>query len=425
MAGRSSRSLLRNRDFLIVCSSVGLSAMGDWVAIVGLGLHVEEMTGSGFAVAALWICLFGPSVLVAGHAGLLVDRVEATRLLALVSAIGAVAAAVLAFVDATAAVLALTAALGVVFALMSPAEFSLVPPLAGSRIQEANGHVETFRYIGFGLGPAVGGLLFAAGGLELTMLVDAGTFAAVALAALALRIRRRPDDAAAEESPRARDGIAFLFRDRVLALVMVVAFTSLLFMSAVWVGEIFFVKDTLGMGDTAYGLFMSVWTVGMALGALLLSRRVAAGAVAAAGLAAAAVQGLGLALPTLWLTFGFFLACAFVGGVAHGVKNVMFRSLIHVRVPERMHGRAFAAYNGIRNGAELGAFAAGGVLVAAIGPTGTLAYAGGLSALAGLVGLLVLLRMNRGWVPTGPVGPPAGVPVSEGRTASDDASVVG
>jgi hypothetical protein len=84
----------------------------------------------------------------------------------------------------------------------------------------------------------------------------------------------------------------------------------------------------------------------------------------------------------------------------------MFRSLIHVRVPDHLHGRAFAAYNGIRNTAELGAFAAGGVLVATIGARGTLAYAGGLSALAGLIGLLALLRMYRGWVPTGPVGPP-------------------
>jgi hypothetical protein len=86
------------------------------------------------------------------------------------------------------------------------------------------------------------------------------------------------------------------------------------------------------------------------------------------------------------------------------LKNVMFRSLIHIRVPDRLHGRAFAAYNGIRNSAELGAFAAGGFLVASIGPRGTLAYAGGLSALAGLIGVLVLLRMYRGWVPSGPVG---------------------
>ena len=82
----------------------------------------------------------------------------------------------------------------------------------------------------------------------------------------------------------------------------------------------------------------------------------------------------------------------------------MFRSLIHMHVPDRLHGRAFAAYNGIRNSAELGAFAAGGLLVTAIGPRGTLACAGGLSALAGIVGLLLLLRRNRGWVPTAPIG---------------------
>jgi hypothetical protein len=149
----------------------------------------------------------------------------------------------------------------------------------------------------------------------------------------------------------------------------------------------------------------------MALGSLLLSPRVAAGAVAATGLVAAAAQGASLALPALALSFAFFLVCGLTGGLAHGVKNVMFRTLIHVRVPERLHGRAFAAYNGIRNSAELGAFAAGGLLVAAIGPRGTLLYAGGLSALAGIIGLLALLRMNRGWVPSGPVGPPAGTPV--------------
>ncbi len=88
------------------------------------------------------------------------------------------------------AVLALTAPLGVVFAILQPAEFALVPPLAGNRVQEANGHVETARYVGFGLGPLLGGLLYSAGGLELAMLVDAATFVAVAAAALAVRVRR-------------------------------------------------------------------------------------------------------------------------------------------------------------------------------------------------------------------------------------------
>ncbi len=407
-------SLLRNRDFRLVSGSVGLSALGDWVAMVALGLHVKEVSDNGFAVAALWICLFGPSVLVAGHAGLLVDRIEATRLLAAISAAGAALALALGFLSGLAPVLALTALLGVVFAISQPAEFALVPPLAGEdRVQEANGHMETIRYVGFGLGPVLGGLLFATGGLQLAMIVDALTFALVACAALALRVRRQPATLDEDQRPpRARDGISFLFADRTLALVMVVAFSSLLFMSAVWVGELFFVEDVLGRGDVSYGAMLSVWTIGMALGALLLSARVAAYALATIGLAAAATQGLALALPALWLSFAFFLACSFMGGVAHGLKNVMFRSLIHLRVPPELHGRAFAAYNGIRNSAELGAFAAGGVLVAAIGARGTLAFAGGLSALAGAAGLLVLIRRYRGWVPTDPVGPPPPKPLT-------------
>lgn len=388
-------SLFRDRDFRLVAGSVGLSALGDWVAIVALGLFIGEQTDSGWLVAALWICLFGPSVVVSGFAGVLVDRIETTRLLGLVSLGGAAVAAVLAFTSAVPLALLLTALLGVVFAISQPAEFALVPPLAGERVQEANGHVETARYVGFGVGPLIGGLLFSVGGLELAMLVDAATFAAVAVAARALRIERPPGEPReGEAAPRARDGIACLYRDQTLALVMTVAFASLFFMSAVWVGELFFVEDVLEMGDVAYASMFSVWTVGMALGALLLSRRVAAAALATAGLIAATVQGAALAVPALWLSFAFFLACAFVGGTAHGVKNVMYRSLIHTRVPESLHGRAFAAYNAIRNTAELGAFAAGGFLVATIGPRGTLAYAGGLSALAGFVGLLALLRLK-------------------------------
>jgi MFS family permease len=426
MEGR--RSLLRDRDFRLVAGSVGLSAMGDWIAIVALGLQIQERTESGLVVALLWMCLFGPSVAVAGHAGLLVDRFETSRLLAAIACGGVAVSVALALAGSVPLILALTALLGVVFAIAQPAEFALVPLLSGEdRVQEANGHVETFRYVGFALGPLLGGLIVSGWGPEVAMLVNAGTFAGVALAALSLRIRRRARAEDGESEPRARDGVQFLFRDRLLALVMTVAFVSLLFMSAVWVAELFFIKETLEMGDTAYGLFMTTWTVGMMIGAMVLARRVAAVAIASVGLLAATIQGLSLALPVLWLSFAFLLACSFAGGLAHGVKNVMFRTLIHVRVPGRLHGRAFAAYNGIRNGAELGAFAAGGFLVTAIGPLGTLAFAGGLSALAGLVGLIWLLRMHRGWVPAGPVGPPvealdAPPATPQAATASESAS---
>ena len=71
---------------------------------------------------------------------------------------------------------------------------------------------------------------------------------------------------------------------------------------------------------------------------------------------------------------------------------MLVRTLIHERVPSRLHGRAYAAYNGLRNSAELVAVMAGGVLVAAIGARWTLFLAGTLPATAGAVGLVVYRR---------------------------------
>jgi MFS family permease len=282
-----------------------------------------------------------------------------------------------------------------------------VPSVAGgARLQEVNGYVETARYVGFAGGPLLGGLLTAAGGTSVAMLANAASFLVVAAAALALRARRAPvpiGDTGVR--PRARDGVLQLFGDRLLALAMTVAFVSLLFMSASIPADVFFAKDVLGVGDVAFSAVYTAWTIGMVAGALVVAKRVPAALLATAAFAAVAVQGLGKAVPPLVLAYWVMLVGYAVGGIGHGLKNVAFRTMIHERVPAEAHGRAFAAYNGLRNAAELGALAAGGVLVVAIGPRGTLWIAGGVSALAGLAGLLLLRRPS--WRERAPEAEPA------------------
>jgi MFS family permease len=388
----SGRGLLRDRDVRLVIASVGLSALGDWLALVALALQIEDMTDSAFAIAGLFICLWAPVVVLAGHVGLLVDRFETTRLLAVVSLAQVGAATALAFVESVPAILVLAALLGVGFAISQAAEFALVPAVAGAdRVQAANGYVETARYVGFTAGPVCGSLLALAGGTEAAMLVNAGTFAFVACAALALRTRRPPQPHPSDlPAPRARDGITVLFADRRLALAMGVAFVSLLFMSASIPADIVYVEDVLGIEDIGLGTVYTGWTIGMIVGSLVLARRVPASALATAAFIGVAVQGLGKAVTPLWLVFWFMVVGYVVGGMGHGLKNVCFRTLIHREVPEHVHGRAFAAYNGLRNAAELGALALGGLLVTVLGARETLWVAGGISALAGLAGLVLL-----------------------------------
>ena len=388
------------RDLRLLAGAIGLSALGDGVALIALGLRAKELAGSGMggglAVAGMFICLWAPVVLLAGHVGLLVDRVETRSLLVIVSFGQAAVAVGLAAVGSQVPLYLLAALLGVGIAIAQAAEFALVPVIAGERIQRANGLVETARALGFTVGPVCGSLLVALGGTAAAMLVDAASFVVVGAAGLALAARRVAATVAEGEKRRARDGLSFLFEDRVVALTVVVVVVSLLFMSASIPADLVYVVDDLGIEDLGIGVVLSAWTLGMLIGSNVVARRVGLGALAAATFVGVTVQGLGKFVAPFWLVFGFMVAAYFVGGIGHGLKNVTSRTLIHTRVPPERHGRAFAAWNGVRNAAELGALAVGGVVVGALGARETLWLAGGLAALTGVAGLAVLASRSGG-----------------------------
>src|SRR5947209_2648031 len=186
----------RSRDLRLLAGAAGISALGDFMAIFPLILHVQQQTGSAFAVSALIFALWGPVVLAAGVAGAVVDRFENRAILIVVSlGQAAVVCAMLAGIDSLCALLPLMMLLGFGVAVSQPAEFALVPAAAGTDADaaRANGLMETTRSIGFTAGPAVGGALAAAGLLWLALVLNALSFAIVAGGAVAIRARRRPD----------------------------------------------------------------------------------------------------------------------------------------------------------------------------------------------------------------------------------------
>ena len=386
----------RSRDLRLLAGAAGLSALGDFLALIPLVLHVQERTGSTFAVSAVFFALWGPVVLGAGVAGAIVDRYENRALLIGVSfAQAAIVVALALTADTLWTVLPLVAMLGFAVAVSQPAEFALVPAAAEEvEIARANGLMETVRALGFSAGPLLGGVLGAAGQLRLALAVDALSFVIVALVACAVKARRQPVNTSGHI--RARDGVVFLLRDRALAVTLGGAIAALTVFTISVTAEPFFVTDVLGAGSFGYGLLITAWTVGMLLGAAGLPHRVAPAALAVTALAAIAAQGVGLAgaavAPVLWTALiGFTF-----GGVAHGLKNVLLRTLIHERVPEALRGRAFAAYNGARNGAELGALALGGFIVGAFGARTGLLVSGLGPAAIGLACLLYLTTTLEG-----------------------------
>ena len=189
-----------------ICSSAPRASPPSaiWHSRIPLALEVRAKTGSALAVSLFFLCMFGPIVLLAGVAGRLVDRVENRRLLIVVSLAQAGATSLLLLAGSPAALLVLTAVIGSGLAVVAPAEFSLIPVAAGEqRVAAANGRVEAARYLGMTAGPVLGGLLASHGAFHAAVLLNAGSFGAVALAGVALRSRRRPAAAAPGERRRA------------------------------------------------------------------------------------------------------------------------------------------------------------------------------------------------------------------------------
>jgi MFS family permease len=82
--------------------------------------------------------------------------------------------------------------------------------------------------------------------------------------------------------------------------------------------------------------------------------------------------------------------------VANGVELVAMRSLLHHRVPDRLRGRAFAAYYGMVQAAQIIALGASGGLVEALGARMTMLYAGIGTAAVGILGAVLYIRIPTG-----------------------------
>ena len=391
-----SSGLFRSRDFRLILLAYGITHLGDDLALVALTIRVADITGSGLLVSALLLADLAPRLLLAPIGGLIVDRLETVRVLVVASIFQAGLAAALAFVEAIPGVLVLSFLLGAVAAVSSPALFALVPKASGEeRVGQANARMELARYVGGAVGPVLAGALSAGLGTRFALLVDAGTFLAIAACSAALRLRRSPEPVAeGSPAPRAREGISFVRRDPVLLLTFVVLALSVVFAAIDNVAEVFFAKDVLDAGDLGYGALLTAWILGMIVGATLTARRIPPEGLAPAIPIAAMAGGAAVAVAAGFPAFPLAVTMFVVGGAANGLENAGMRTLMHRRTPQALRGRVFAAYSGLLSAAQIAALGLGGVLVSLAGARGSLLVAGVGTLVIGGAGLVWYARVR-------------------------------
>ncbi|MGH3110615.1 MAG: MFS transporter [Gaiellaceae bacterium] len=384
---RTFRSLRRHRNYRIFFFGQVVSLAGSWMQNIALVWLVLELSGSPLAVGALVFARFLPFTVFGLLAGVIVDRIDARRLVMATQAAALVVSIALAIVTltgtATLPVVYVLAALGgLTLAFDAPGRQALTYQMVGPRSLPNAVALNAGLFNGSRvIGPAIAGVLIAAFGTGVCFIVNAFSFLAV-LAALA---SLRPEELVeVERDPGARlvqglrRAISYVVHDpelrSVLGVVTVVSAVGFNFHVLVPL----LASETLSVGAEGFGLLSAAFGLGAMVGALATATfRGASWRLFAAGAVGFGVLALALAPVENAVLAGALL---FAVGVSFTLFTANANALIQLGAPDVMRGRMIALF--------LFAFAG----LAPIGGlfTGWLAEVGGTELAFSVAGLTTL-----------------------------------
>ena len=400
------RALLAgNRAFRTLWTARLISFLGDSLGLIALLLYTASHFGTGLAVALLMIAGdFVPSLL-SPVAGAISDRWDRRAVLITCELVqGGLIAVIAVTLPSLPLLLLLVAIQSAVAAVFQPASRSAVPSVVpDADLERAN------AAIGFGTngmdsaGPLAGAALLAVLSVRELLLIDAATFliSAMLLATLPAlpALPPRPTVKAAAVKPsaaalltQARDGLRYIWQDKLIRVVTLAFCAVVLFNGVDDVALVFLARHTLHGSTSAASLVYAGAGLGLLAGFLLIAKAAPRLAMPLLIVAGYAVSSLGNLLTGL--SFAILAALGFqvVRGLGIAAMDVGHNTLIQRAVPAEMLGRVFGNVYGAVGAAAGLSYIFGGLLLDATNARVTLIVAGSGGLVAAAAAAVVLPR---------------------------------
>jgi hypothetical protein len=369
------------------------SCIGTGAGYVALLLLTLGHLHTAWAVGAVLLADYLPSIAFGAWFGALADRHSKRRLLVVASLLQAVAYGGLAMAHTAVPIVGLALLAGAGTALERPTVRAALPVLAGEGSQVAAAMYDTMRWVGMTVGPLVAAALFAVGGIALPLALNGVSFAiaAAVMATVAIGPAVHHDSLEPPDTS-VRAGISAAIARPAIAIVVASTAGTFIAGGLLNVCEPFLAKNVLGGSSSDYALLVASYCAGMVAASVVVARRgtkppgVLLGRYVAAVLLTAAGMG-GSALVGSVLLAGLTFAAT---GVGNALLVVSGTQLILACVPNVVQGRLFGAKDTVEGACFLIGLAGAGGLVAAVGIRVTLGSAGAICALCGLAAALAL-----------------------------------
>jgi MFS family permease len=366
-----------------------ISITGGAAAYTALNFTVFERTGSASWVAVSLLLTFGVMGFIGPPAGILGDRFDRRKVMIGSDLAGAFCFGMMALSSEPAWLLPWAFLSAVAEAPFFSASEAAIPNVAGPELTTwANSLISASRLSGIAVGPALGGALLAVSSPDVVFVVNAVSFVVSALVIMTVHARFS-GGSGEDEYRHLRAGFRFLRHDRVLRTLLLawIVFISGMGMSMVADAPLAAVFDA---GSFGFGLLITAWGGGSALGSLLAKRmrEGAEGTWLVVSGAIIAVTGIGVGISPV---FPLAVALLFVMGLADGTTIVAETNLRQRRAPDAVRSRVSSAFMGVMHLMLAFAYVVAAFVVPWIGPKATYVVGGVTAGLA----VFVLLRMKR------------------------------
>jgi Major Facilitator Superfamily len=393
------------RSFRLLAGGQFTSTIGDYCYTVALPWLVLSNRGGAILLGTVLACYGVPRMVLIPVGGVLADKIGPRTVMLIADAVRCVLVAALAVLAARhtvslAALGPLAACIGAGEGLFIPASFAIMPSLLdGDKLSAGNAISTAAVQAGSLVGPAVGGALVAITRASTWAFgIDAASFAVSALTLVLIPRRAATgtvsgdaDSAAGAAGADTGGGegqgvLAFLKKSRALQVLLVVVIAANLAGGGVD-GVALPSLAHARFGAAGYGALLACLAAGSVLGTLAAARTGGLRRPVIFASAVFVIDATALALTPYLGGEAGAAAALFVMGAANGLGNVTLLTVMQKSTPPALLGRVMSAVMLCAFGSYPLSVALSGVLVRHIGPTPFFPVAGGLVALAILIGL--------------------------------------
>ncbi len=346
-----SLRVFRHRDFSLFFWAAAISNGGNWMQLLAVQALLFDLTNSGTWLGVSTVVSLVPAVLLTPYAGVLADRVSRQGILRItqtVQLIMAVALWALYVGDAVTPwwIIVIGFVNGVATGFQTAAWQSFVPLLVppDEMLQAVRLNSTQFN-LARAIGPALGGVIIALGGIGAAILANAASYLLVIAALVIVHPRDNATEARSQKVLEGlKDGFWYVWGRRPLRLAVVLAFlASTLGQSMQYVASAISERVFGGSSDGNAGLLtaLGVGALVSSVFAIVLGDRLRR---SHQGLGAFVLFVVAVGLVPLTSSYQVGQLAYFLAGMAQLQVAVALNTLIQGTVPDHLRGRALSMY---------------------------------------------------------------------------------